>query len=75
MFDSIIIGAGPSGMTAAIYAKRAGLNIKLLEAEMYGGQMTSTPEVDNYPALGKVEGWQLAQSMYEHISENLLDLL
>ena len=68
MTDVVIIGAGPAGMTAAIYAVRSGLSVYLIEAEMYGGQMTSTSEIENYPATGKIAGWQLAQNMYEHIS-------
>ena len=51
MKDIIIIGAGPAGLTAAIYALRAGKSVLLLEAKTYGGQIVNTPEIDNYPAM------------------------
>jgi thioredoxin reductase (NADPH) len=65
MLDLIIIGAGPSGLTAAIYAIRAGLKVLVLEAEMYGGQIGIAPEVENYPSIQKISGWQLAQNIYD----------
>lgn len=49
MYDIIIIGAGPAGLSAAIYAARAGKTVMLLEAASYGGQIINTPEVENYP--------------------------
>ncbi len=65
MFDVIIIGAGPAGLTAAIYAIRAGLKTVVLEGEMYGGQIGIAPEVENFPSIQKISGWQLAQNIYE----------
>ena len=47
MADIIIVGAGPAGLSAAIYARRAGMSTTLYEAEMYGGQIVNTPEVEN----------------------------
>ncbi|NLL68784.1 MAG: FAD-dependent oxidoreductase [Acholeplasmataceae bacterium] len=69
MYDLIIIGAGPAGMTAAIYAKRANLNLLIVEKSAPGGQMVSTGEVENYPGAGLVTGPQLSMSMYNHAEE------
>lgn len=69
MYDLIIIGAGPAGMTAAIYAKRANLNLLIIEKSAPGGQMVSTGEVENYPGSGLVTGPQLSMSMYNHAEE------
>ena len=67
MYDIIIIGAGPAGMTAALYGARAGMNVLLLEASVSGGQIVTTPEIENYPAIDSVAGWDLAQKMSEQI--------
>lgn len=67
MFDIIIIGAGPAGMTAAIYAKRAGLDVAVFEGEMYGGQMILTPEVENYPGIAKISGAEISYTMSEQM--------
>lgn len=64
MTDLIIAGAGPAGLTAAIYALRAGLRPVVLDPQLYGGQITSTPEVENYPAIEKISGYELAQNIY-----------
>lgn len=64
--DILIIGAGPAGLTAAIYAKRAGLNAVLTEKEGCGGQMAQTYEIDNYPALPGISGMELGERMKEH---------
>lgn len=69
MYDLIIIGAGPAGMTAAIYAKRANLNLLIIEKSAPGGQMVSTGEIENYPGAGLVTGPQLSMSMYNHAEE------
>lgn len=66
MFDLVIIGAGPAGMAAAIYAKRARLNAVVVEREGCGGQMAQTYEVDNYPGLPGISGFDLATKMKEH---------
>lgn len=65
MLDMIIIGAGPAGLTAAIYGIRAGLSVLVFEEMTYGGQVGSTAEVENYPAIQKISGWQLAQNIYD----------
>ena len=65
MFDIIIIGAGPAGLTAAIYARRANKKTLVLEAKTYGGQIVNTLDVENYPAESKISGLELAKKMYE----------
>lgn len=67
MYDLAIIGSGPAGLTAGIYAERAKLNTIVLEKNyISGGQITSTYEVDNYPALPGISGMKLAQEMRSH---------
>lgn len=67
MFDIIVVGAGVSGMTAAIYGKRAGKKVLLLEASSYGGQIISSNSVENYPGFSSISGFELATSIYEQI--------
>ena len=66
MYDMIIIGAGPAGMAAAIYAKRAELNVLLLERAVPGGQIINTYEVDNYPGIPGVDGFTLGDNFSSH---------
>lgn len=67
MFDTIIIGGGPAGLSAAVYAKRAGLNALLIEeSPVYGGQVLSTYEVDNYLGLPGISGLELGEKFSEH---------
>ncbi len=66
MYDMIIIGAGPAGMAAAIYAKRAELQVVLLERTTAGGQIINTYEVDNYPGIPGIDGFSLADKFSEH---------
>ena len=65
MYDIAIIGAGPAGLSAAVYAQRAGYKTICLEQNVHGGQIINTPEVENYPALGKVSGVEYAMNLYE----------
>ena len=65
IYDIAIIGAGPAGLSAAIYGQRAGLNTITFEANVHGGQIINTPEVENYPALGKVSGVEYAMNIYD----------
>ena len=65
MYDIIIIGAGPAGMTAAIYARRASKSVLLLEAKSYGGQIINTPDIENYPVEAHISGFDFAQKLYE----------
>ena len=66
MYDVIIIGAGPAGLSAAIYAMRAKLNALVIEQAGPGGQVLTTYEVDNYPALPGISGYELGVKMKEH---------
>lgn len=66
MFDMIIIGAGPAGMTAAVYGARAGLKVLMLEKGAPGGQMVNTYEVENYTGFEKISGTDLSMKMFEH---------
>ena len=73
-FDLIIVGAGPAGLTAAIYARRAGKSVLLLEKAAVGGQIASSPQVDNFPGLPSVSGAELAGRLYEQASALGADL-
>ncbi|MGN0326867.1 MAG: thioredoxin-disulfide reductase [Lachnospiraceae bacterium] len=66
VYDVIIIGAGPAGLSAAIYAMRAKLNALVIEQAGPGGQVLTTYEVDNYPALPGISGYELGVKMKEH---------
>lgn len=63
--DIIVIGAGTAGLTAAIYGQRAGRHVLLLEEGMYGGQIVNTPEIENYPGIQQISGFQFAMNLYE----------
>ncbi|MBN2540231.1 MAG: thioredoxin-disulfide reductase [Bacilli bacterium] len=69
VFDTIIIGAGPAGLTASIYAKRAMLNFLILEKWLPGGEIANTYEVENYPGINNVSGAELADKMIDHTKE------
>ncbi len=69
VYDVIVIGAGPAGMNAAIYANRAGLSVLMLEKGAPGGQMVNTAEVENYIGLGKIGGADLSLKMFNHTQE------
>lgn len=66
VYDVIVIGAGPAGMAAAIYAKRANMQVLMLDKLAPGGQILNTYEIENYPGFGKVNGAELGIKMYEH---------
>ena len=69
MVDIIIVGAGTAGMTAALYALRAGKSVMLLEAESFGGQIASSPRVENFPGTKQISGLELADKLFEQISD------
>ena len=65
MYDIIIVGAGPAGLTAAVYARRAGKSVLVLEKDTFGGQVTFSPKLENYPGFQEISGNELAQRMLE----------
>ena len=69
MYDIIIIGGGPAGLTAAVYACRAGKSVLILEKDTLGGQITWSPRVENYPAIPSVSGMDLGNRMAEQAME------
>ena len=64
LYDIIIIGAGPAGLTAAIYARRANKNVLVLEAKTYGGQIINTQDIENYPVEEHISGFDFATKLY-----------
>lgn len=66
IYDVVIIGAGPAGMTAAVYASRANLSTLMIERGIPGGQMASTEAVENYPGFDTILGPELSTKMFEH---------
>lgn len=68
LYDLIVVGGGPGGITAGIYAKRAGLDVVIIERNVPGGAITTTSEVENYTGITKIGGIELATKMFEHAS-------
>ncbi len=67
MYDIIIIGAGPAGLTAAIYARRAEKTVLVIEKDTFGGQITKSPRVENYPGFIEMSGNELADRLIEQV--------
>lgn len=67
-YDVLILGGGPAGLAAALYAKRAGVSVLVLERSIYGGQVTNTPTVENYPGILNISGVDLAMALYEQVT-------
>ncbi|MBQ2999557.1 MAG: FAD-dependent oxidoreductase [Clostridia bacterium] len=74
MYDIIIVGAGPAGLTAALYARRADKTVLVIEKESFGGQITSSPKVENYPTIKEISGNELAQMMLDQVMEHGAEL-
>ncbi len=66
-YEIVIVGAGPAGMTAALYALRAGKKVLLFEGSAYGGQIIQSRRVENYPGTGEIGGIELAEAMMEQL--------
>ena len=69
MYDIIIIGAGPAGLTAALYALRANKKVLVLEAKSYGGQIVNAGKIENYPALPNISGFDYATALYNQVKD------
>ena len=65
MYDIIIVGAGTAGLSAGIYGVRAGKTVLILEGNSYGGQIINTPEIENYPGIKSISGFDFATGLYE----------
>ena len=64
MYDIVVIGGGPAGLTASLYAARAGKSVMLLESNAFGGQIATAPRVENYPSVVETTGAELADKMF-----------
>ncbi len=69
MYDIIIVGAGPAGLTAAIYARRANKKVLVLEAVTYGGQIINTLDIENYPVEAHISGFDFATKLYNQVKD------
>ena len=69
MYDILIVGAGTAGLSAAIYGVRAGKSVLVLEASVYGGQIINTPEIENYPGIKHISGYEFATNLYEQAKD------
>ncbi|MBQ3817242.1 MAG: thioredoxin-disulfide reductase [Clostridia bacterium] len=69
MYDICIVGAGPAGLTAAIYARRASKSVLVLEAMSYGGQIINTPDIENYPVASHISGFDFATKVYNQAKD------
>ena len=69
MYDIIIVGAGPAGLTAAIYARRASKKVLVLEAKSYGGQIINTLDIENYPVEAHISGFDFATKLYNQVKD------
>ena len=67
MYDIIIVGAGPAGLTAALYALRANKKVLILEAKSYGGQIINAAKIENYPGIAEVSGFDYATTLYNQV--------
>ncbi|MBQ7132725.1 MAG: FAD-dependent oxidoreductase [Oscillospiraceae bacterium] len=65
MFDIAIVGAGPAGLTAAVYARRSGKSVVVIEKELFGGQITFSPKVENVPGFNEISGNEFAEKLLE----------
>lgn len=69
-FNTVVIGAGPAGLSAALYLKRAGLDVLLIDKDAPGGQMLKTSNVENYLGFESINGAELALEMFNHVKKN-----
>ena len=74
MYDIIVVGGGPAGMTAALYAQRNGKHALVIEKAGFGGQITNSPKVENFPGSVTISGNELADKMFSQIMEQGADI-
>lgn len=75
IYDIIIIGAGPAGMTAAMYAKQSNKNILIIEKNTYGGQILKANKIKNYPGFDEISGFEFATNLYNQIKKLNIDII
>ncbi len=75
VYDLIIVGGGPGGLTAGIYAMRAALKTALIERSAYGGQMTLSGEIENYPGFETISGFDLSEKFRQHAASYGIDMI
>ena len=73
IYDIIIVGAGPAGLTAALYALRANKKVLVLEAKSYGGQILNANKVENYPAIEAISGFEYSTNLYNQVKKLGMD--
>jgi len=69
MYDIIIVGAGPAGLTSALYARRANKKVLVLEAKSYGGQILNASLIENYPGIPKISGFEFSTALYNQVKD------
>ncbi len=69
MKEIVIIGAGPAGLTAGIYALRAGVKVTVCESEVYGGQASIIDKIENYPGFDSITGFEFSSSVYDQVKK------
>ncbi len=75
MYDAIVIGAGPAGLTSALYLGRANKKVLVLEAKNYGGQIINAYNIENYPGIKKINGYDFATNLYEQVESLGVDII
>ena len=71
MYDIIVIGGGPAGLTAALYACRASKSVLVLEKAAFGGQITYSPKVENIPGFASLSGNEFAEKLVDQVASNI----
>ena len=74
MYDIVVVGAGPAGLTAALYALRADKKVLVIEKETFGGQITYSPKIENYPGFMQVSGNEFADQLLSQVTEHGADI-
>ena len=74
MYDIIVIGGGPAGLTAALYARRANRSVLVIEKGTFGGQITYSPKVENIPGFGEVTGNEFAEKLVSQVLDQGADV-